>query len=229
MAKIQNIGSVNITITDLSITALTPGSVVYKNDQDVEASDDIREFLPANNFIRVKWDKDTMITRDEFEMDDSQEAVDISAQIAVHAAKTTGVHGAGSETVGIKDKDTYLDKGGTNEVTAANAKDAVTKKHGQNDSNSSCDAAGVAAGLFGKIVAVVSGASAGGTGATEILTVAGLASGDTILFVCNSTVGATPANCIVDAFSFSSAGNLSVTWIGDPGAGAKITVCLKKA
>ena len=53
-----------------------------------------------------------------------------------------------------------------NESTAADAKDAVTKKHGQNDSNSSCDASGVASGLFGKIVTEVSGPSTGGGGAT---------------------------------------------------------------
>lgn len=114
-------------------------------------------------------------------------------------------------------------------LDANDISDAVIKKHGQNDANSSCDASGTASGLFGKIVSVVSGTSTGGTGATETLTVAGLAAGDTILFVCNSTVGATPANCIVNAFSYASPGNLSVTWIGDPGAGAKVTVCLKKA
>jgi len=40
-----------------------------------------------------------------------------------------------------QDIDTYLDKGGTNEVTAANAKDAVTKKHTQNtDTGTTSDA-----------------------------------------------------------------------------------------
>jgi len=228
MAKIINVSKVTQAITDLGIS-LAVGASVHKADADVEASADARQFILPNNFIQIIWDKASNIGRDEFEINTVSDIQDPTTAIATHSAKSTGVHGVGSETVGTKDKDTYLDKGGTNEVTAANAKDAVTKKHGQNDSNSSCDASGVAAGLFGKIVAVVSGASTGGGGATEVLTVTGLAAGDTILFVCNSTVGGTPANCIVNAFSYSSPGNLSVTWIGDPGAGAKVTVCLKKA
>jgi len=112
--------------------------------------------------------------------------------------------------------DAGLDTGGTNPVTAASIKTAL-----DTTIPAKLDAS--------KLVAVVSGTSTGGTGVTETLTVAGLAAGDTILFVCNSTVGATPANCIVNAFSYASPGNLSVTWIGDPGAGAKVTVCLKKA
>lgn len=244
MAKIINISKVTQAITDLSIS-LDPGQSTHKADALVEASADAREFILPNNFMQIIWDKSSQVARDEFEINTVADIQDPTTAVATHSAKTTGVHGVGSETVGIKDKDTYLDKGGTNEVTAANAKDAVSKKHSQGtdvglDTGGSnpVTAANIKIALdttipakldASKLVAVESGVSTGGGGATEVLTVTNLAAGDTILSVVNSTAGTTPANCIVIAFSYSAPGQLSVTWIGDPGAGAKVTVCLKKA
>jgi hypothetical protein len=80
-----------------------------------------------------------------------------------------------------------------------------------------------------KLVVYQSAASVGSTGATETLVCTGVKLVDTVLFVWNSVVGATPANCYVVSMTVSADDTLSVTWAGDPGAGAKVSVCVKKA
>lgn len=143
--------------------------------------------------------------------------------IVTHAALTTGVHGVGGGTVAK-----VADIANNSNLSTA-AQNAITASHAQNASNSSCEPAGAIATAMAKIAAYLSDASVGSTGATETLGVTGLEATDTILAVSASVVGATAANCAVSAFGAAGAGTLSVTWIGDPGAGAKVLVLVKKA
>lgn len=72
------------------------------------------------------------------------------------------------------------------------------------------------------ISSVLSSASAGGMGATETLTVAGLLTTSTILAVSSSVAGAN--SLAIVAFGTPGSGTLSVTWTADPGAGAQVLV-----
>jgi hypothetical protein len=146
----------------------------------------------------------------------------VGSAVTAHASLTTGVHGVGGGTV-AKVADIA-----TNANLSISAQAAITASHGVNDVNSSAEPAGAVATAMGKIVAYLSAASVGSTGATETLAVTGLEATDTILAVSAAVVGATPANCAVSAFGAPGAASLSVTWIGDPGAGAKVLVLVKK-
>lgn len=133
-----------------------------------------------------------------------------SAGIVTHAGLTTGVHGVGAGTI-AKVADIA-----DNTKLSVSAQAAITASHA------------LYADLA-KIVAYLSDVSVGGSGATETLTVTGLQVTDTILAVSAAVVGATAANSAVSAFGAPGADSLSVTWIGDPGAGAKVLVLVKKA
>lgn len=76
------------------------------------------------------------------------------------------------------------------------------------------------------LVLYTSAASAGG-GATEALTVTGLAADDTILAVHQSTPGANDLPLL--GWSTQAANALTGIWSADPGAGAIIKVYVKKA
>ena len=84
------------------------------------------------------------------------------------------------------------------------------------------DAALVAA----DVVVYTSSAGAGG-GATEAMTLTGLAAGDTILSVCQKTNGANDLPLL--GYSTQATNALTGIWSADPGAGAVIVVSVVKA
>jgi len=150
------------------------------------------------------------------------------ADISTHSGLTTGVHGVVGTVAEVSDiaVDANLSVAAQAVVTAGacdvdanlsvTAQASITASHAQYSD-------------LTKIITYLSAASVGGTGATETLVVTGLAVADTVLSVVNSVAGGTPANDVVIAWSVLGADSLSVTWIGDPGAGAKVTVAVKKA
>lgn len=71
-----------------------------------------------------------------------------------------------------------------------------------------------------------SGASAGGA-ASEQLTVTNLASDDQVLSVYQSVAGANSTALV--AVSAIGTGTLDAQWTADPGAGAKVSILVRKA
>ncbi|PJA14905.1 MAG: hypothetical protein COX66_11200, partial [Elusimicrobia bacterium CG_4_10_14_0_2_um_filter_63_34] len=78
---------------------------------------------------------------------------------------------------------------------------------------------------FGQILAFDSNVSLG-SAAIEVMTVTGLAATDTILAVTQKTAGAN--NTAITSFSTLAADKLTIGWTGDPGAGAVVTVTVKR-
>lgn len=100
----------------------------------------------------------------------------------------------------------------SSQVYALNRMNSISRKHGLGD--------------LLNIQVYTSSAGAGG-GATEAMTVTGLAAGDTILAVHQKTKGANSLPLL--GWSTQAANALTGIWSADPGAGAVIVVCVLKA
>lgn len=99
------------------------------------------------------------------------------------------------------------------------AQAAVTATHGVND---------VSTGTLAKLVSYTSAAAGAGAGPLALVCT-GVKLADTLLVAWNSTVGVTPANSILVALTVSADDQVTATWNGDQGGGAKVTVYVKKA
>jgi hypothetical protein len=105
---------------------------------------------------------------------------------------------------------------------SAEAQDAITKRH---DGAAQDTAIGLKLDTA-KLVAYDSSPSTGGA-PSEVMNVAGLEVTDTILAVTQITPGA--SNLSIIGFSAQGPNALTITWTGDPGAGATVKVLVKKA
>lgn len=104
---------------------------------------------------------------------------------------------------------------------SAEAQDAISKRH---DGASQDTAIGLKLDSS-KLVAYDSNPSTGGA-PSEVMTITGLGATDTILAVTQVTPGA--ANLAIIGFSAQGPNTLTITWTGNPGAGAIVRVSVKK-